>query len=80
MIAELQLEDLLKPDSMEQENKPKVEGALIKVFAAVFYFQALDAVLRKYLGAPDPLALTMMSALRGGSPGPRVSGEVRVLG
>src|SRR5215469_10744147 len=52
----------MKPDSMEQENKPKIEG-LIKVGAAAFYFQIMESVLRKYLGVPDPLAITISTAI-----------------
>ncbi len=48
---------------MQQEIKPKAEGALVKVTAAVFYFQAAGFILRHYLGVPDLLAFTISAAI-----------------
>jgi len=63
MIARLLSDDLFEADSMEQENKPKAEGTLVKLFGVLFYFQLTESILRKYLGVPDPLALTISAAI-----------------
>jgi len=64
MIARLLSDDLMKADSMEQENKPTAEGSLVKLVAILFYFQVIESLLQRYLGVPDPLALTVSDRVR----------------
>jgi hypothetical protein len=48
----------LKSEATKQKRRPP-EGALVKIFALVFYFQGIDYVLRRYLGMPEPLPLAI---------------------
>jgi hypothetical protein len=48
---------------MEQSNHPKVDGALVKTVAMVFYFCLLHNLLWRYLGVALELALIISATI-----------------
>jgi len=52
----------LKSDITKQEQRLEAQGALVKILAAMFYFQIIISVLRKFLDVPEPLAIAISAA------------------
>ena len=53
----------LKPETAQQDKGPASQGALVKLVAAIFYYQMIDHVLRKYIGVTDPLSLAISATI-----------------